>query len=502
MADIVINAQQKHKLKAFIKELKQYSAPHTELVTVYIPAGYDINKVIGQLSEEQGTASNIKSTSTRKNVQGALERMIQHLRLYKQTPAHGLAAFSGNVAAREGQQDVRVWSIEPPIPINMRTYRCDKQFVLDVLDEMMEEKSIYGLVVIDRRDAHLALLKGKSIIPLTKTHSHVPGKFKAGGQCLLPDTLIETNSSTPLHEIKVGDSVQSYNFATGIIEHSEVTDVWLTQKSELFEILTEDGATITASKDHLIFVQEGETKYAEELSPNDLLLKVKNGKVTTTKIKTINKIKRMTDLIDISVKNQNFIANGIIVHNSAQRFERLIEGAAKDHYRKVAEYMKEQFLGMKDLKGIILGGPGPTKYNFLDQSQLTTELKKKIIAIKDLSYTEEFGLQELVDKSQDVLAQEEIATEKKLMNDFFLALAKTQHKVAYGKKDVEKAIDLGAVDVLLLSESLDDAVIDELTEKAGKFGSSVALISTATREGAQLRDLGGVAAMLRFEVHN
>ena len=368
MADIVINAQQKHKLKAFIKELKQYSAPHTELVTVYIPSGYDINKVIGQLSEEQGTASNIKSTSTRKNVQGALERMIQHLRLYKQTPSHGLAAFSGNVAAREGQQDVRVWSIEPPIPINMRTYRCDKQFVLDVLEEMMEEKSIYGLVVIDRRDAHLALLKGKMIIPLTKTHSHVPGKFKAGGQ-------------------------------------------------------------------------------------------------------------------------------------SAQRFERLIEGAAKDHYRKVAEYMKEQFLGMKNLKGIILGGPGPTKYDFLEQGQLTTELKKKILAIKDLGYTEEFGLQELVDKSQDVLAQEEIATEKKIMDAFFLTLAKTQHKVAYGRKDVEKAIGLGAVDTLLLSESLDDAVIDDLTEKAGKFGGSVALISTATREGVQLRDLGGVAALLRFEVH-
>src|SRR3989344_8761651 len=175
MADIVINAQQKHKLKAFIKELKQYSAPHTELVTVYIPSGYDINKVIGQLSEEQGTASNIKSTSTRKNVQGALERMIQHLRLYQRTPPNGLAIFAGNIAAGEGKQDFRSWSIEPPIPLNTRIYRCDKFFVTDILEDMMTEHNVYGLVVLDKRDATIALLRGKTIIPLQKTHSEVPG---------------------------------------------------------------------------------------------------------------------------------------------------------------------------------------------------------------------------------------------------------------------------------------------------------------------------------------
>ena len=37
------------------------------------------------LSDEQGTATNIKSTSTRKNVIDALERMIQHLKLYERS---------------------------------------------------------------------------------------------------------------------------------------------------------------------------------------------------------------------------------------------------------------------------------------------------------------------------------------------------------------------------------------------------------------------------------
>ena len=167
---MTIDSAQRHKLRQFVQELKQYRANHTELVTVYIPAGYDLNKIIGHLSEEAGTASNIKSTSTRKNVQAALEKMIQHLRLYKQTPTNGLLVFSGNISAREGQQDVRVWSLEPPIPLPMRTYRCDKTFQLDFLEDLMLEKTLYGLVVIDRRDANIAFLRGKTIVPLLKTH--------------------------------------------------------------------------------------------------------------------------------------------------------------------------------------------------------------------------------------------------------------------------------------------------------------------------------------------
>ncbi|HLC74413.1 MAG TPA: peptide chain release factor aRF-1 [Candidatus Nanoarchaeia archaeon] len=362
-----LTTQQKYKLKQFVNELKQYRANHTELVTVYIPAGYELVKIIQHLAEEQGTASNIKSTSTRKNVQSALERMIQHLRLYKHTPQNGLCAFSGNIAAREGQQDVRVWSIEPPIPVQMRTYRCDKTFVLDILEDMMQDKTVYGLIVIDRRDANIALLKGKTIIPLVKTHSQVPGKFKAGGQ-------------------------------------------------------------------------------------------------------------------------------------SAMRFHRIIEDAAKEHYRKVAEYVKEQFLSMKDLKGILVGGPGPTKHDFVELGQLTNELKKKIIAVKDLSYTDDFGLRELVEKCSDVLADEEITREKKIMDNFLQTLAKNPGKVTYGKDEVLRAVQMGAVDVLILSESLDDKTIDMFTAEAEKMKSTVQMISTAASEGVQLKELGGVAAMLRYEI--
>lgn len=361
-----LTEKQKHDLKKFIKELEEYRGRHTELVSVYVPAGYQLVKIIQHLQQEQGTAKNIKSTATRNNVIDALEKMVQHLRVVDKTPQNGLAAFAGNVAAREGQQDYLVKSIEPPVPLNMRDYRCDKEFRLDILRDMLNETEIYGLVVMDRRDARIGILKGKSIINLVKTHSEVPGKFRAGGQ-------------------------------------------------------------------------------------------------------------------------------------SAQRFARQREGAARDHYNKVGEYMKEQFLTMEGLKGILVGGPGPTKYDFVDGNHITNEVKKKIIGIKDLSYTDEYGLIELVEKSEDVLANEEVMKEKKIMAKFFDLLAKRPSMVAYGIKEVRDKVGLGVADTVLISEAMEENVIEEIEELAKQFSTQVQIISVETREGVQLKDIGRICAILRYE---
>ena len=75
-----LTATEKFHLKHFLKELAGYKGRHTEFVSVYVPAGYDLNAIINHLQIEQGTAGNIKSKQTRTNVQDALERMIQYLK--------------------------------------------------------------------------------------------------------------------------------------------------------------------------------------------------------------------------------------------------------------------------------------------------------------------------------------------------------------------------------------------------------------------------------------
>src|SRR3989344_7244046 len=204
---------------------------------------------------------------------------------------------------------------------------------------------------------------------------------------------------------------------------------------------------------------------------------------------------------DISVKNQNFIANCVIVHNSQQRYARIREIAAKEFHGKIAEIANKEFLEMKNLKGIIIGGPGPTKETFLNENLLNNELKRKVLAVKDLSYTGDFGLKELVEKSNDVLSEQASIKEKELLDKFFTLLAKEPKKVVYGKEKTMRALEMSAVDIVIISDDMDDIFIDEVEEKAVTFGTQVEIVSSETELGNQLKELGGIAGILRFEVY-
>lgn len=163
--------------------------------------------------------------------------------------------------------------------------------------------------------------------------------------------------------------------------------------------------------------------------------------------------------------------------------------------------MTEQFLPFgNELKGIIIGGPGVTINDFMNKDFITGDLKKKILGTKDLSYTGDFGLQELLEKSEDLLAEEEITREKKIVHRFLQELRDNYKKVTYGEKATIKALEMNAVDILLLSEAIEDDKIIELSEKAEAEGGVIHIISVETREGQQLKDLGGIAAILRFEI--
>jgi len=356
---------QKYELEELVKELEGYRGRHTELVTVYLPSGANISQTVRQIESEAGTATNIKSKNTRKAVLDSLERILRHLKLIAQTPKNGLAVFCGNISEVEGQENVKIWSIEPPKPMKVKLYRCDQIFVLDPLKEMLETDEVYGLLVIDRKEATIGILEGKSIKSLQHMTSGVPSKVRAGGQ-------------------------------------------------------------------------------------------------------------------------------------SAMRFHRITEGLAKEFFRRVSETMKELFFENKKLKGILIGGPIPTKEEFVETGNLVTALKDKIIAIKDQGDTDSSGLKELVDSCQDVLAEQEIIKQKKILDDFFRALAKEPEKVCYGEKEVKQRLEEGMVKILVLSKSLKKDKLQELEKLAEKTSVEVHIISNETTEGLQFDNIGGVGGILRF----
>ncbi|HDK42258.1 MAG TPA: hypothetical protein ENG87_02680, partial [Candidatus Pacearchaeota archaeon] len=412
----------KFELEEIVEKLEGYKGRATELITVYIPAGQNIHTVSNQLEAEKSTAKNIKSTATKKNVTNALDKITRYLKDYKKTPENGLAVFCGNISRIEGQDDLQLWDIEPPMPLKIRMYRCDKEFVLEPLKELLEIKEIYGLLVMDRKEATIGMLEGKRIETIHKMTSGIPSKVRAGGQCLSPDTIVFEKNKGPiiLKEVEEKDNIRIYDLDSKKIIFGTVKKKWNVIKNKLYEILPVNVGNILGSEDHSFFVieQDGAVveKTAKELSLNDNLL-YQDG--SSSSIIKINVKEGKFDLIDLEVEGGNFIANEHVVHNSSQRFHRITEGLTRDFYKRIAGQMKEVFFENKKLKGILVGGPIPTKDEFIDEQYMVTKLREKIIGRIDIGGSDESGLKELVHKSQEILADQEIIHEKKLLERFF-----------------------------------------------------------------------------------
>lgn len=358
-----------YELESVLEVLEKIRGRHTELISVYIPAGYDVNSVQRQLEGEKSTAKNIKSTQTRKNVIEALEKIIRYLKGLKRTPENGLALFSGNVSQVEGQDDLKIWDIEPHEPLKTRLYRCDKEFVLEPLKEILAVDEIYGLLVMDRKEATIGVLIGKRVEVIQKMTSGIPSKVRAGGQ-------------------------------------------------------------------------------------------------------------------------------------SSQRFHRITEGLTKEFYKRISDEIKKCFYEDKRLKGILVGGPIPTKDEFLDNEYLPTLLQGKVIGRVDLGDTSESGLYELVEKSNEILANQEITKEKSLLDRFFKTLGETPYLAKYDLVDIKKALEYGAVDTLIISKKADKDIAKEFRQMAENTSSKVEMVSDETEEAEQFFNITkkGFGVILRYRI--
>lgn len=405
------------RLKKTLNTLATKEGRGTELVSVYVPPGKQISDVLNMLRDEYGTASNIKSTTTRKNVMDAIVKVQQRLKLFREPPEKGLVIFCGAIPQNgPGSERIETYVIDPPEPINIYLYRCDARFHTEYLQEMLREKETYGILLIDASDATLATLQGRRLEIVRRLTSGVPGKTRAGGQ-------------------------------------------------------------------------------------------------------------------------------------SARRYERLREMRLQEYFTRVGQHVDEAFLPIENLRGLILGGPGPTKYDFEKGDYLNYTLKDKIIDVIDTSYVEEQGVKEIVDKAPEIMRKIRYIEEKKLMQQFLYEIGHDTGLVTYGEEDVRRALESGAVRTLLLSDELDIArvtlkcnacgyqeqrtfksqmlsslqqdlsgkscpkckapalgvaetqdLVDNLAQLAEYTNAEVEIISGETEEGQMLKNsFGGIAAILRFK---
>jgi peptide chain release factor subunit 1 len=234
---------------------------------------------------------------------------------------------------------------------------------------------------------------------------------------------------------------------------------------------------------------------------------------------------------------------------SARRFERIREQAMNDYFRRVGAHAHELLGDVSGLKGLIIGGPGPTKFDFVEGDYLNYMLKEKILATIDTSYVGEKGVDEVVSKSLEILRGVRYSEEKQLVQKFLYEIGHETGLGVYGETQVRKYLNGGVVDLLLVSEKMnilhvyakckncgavEDSLIpqaslvkleqdlltatckkcnaaamyveetkdlvDELIDLAEKQNAKVEVISTETDEGVMLKDsFGGIAAILRYK---
>jgi peptide subunit release factor 1 (eRF1) len=743
-------------LKKKVKSIKEYKGQGTQLISLYLPPDADRSSVTKQLTDEMSQSSNIKSAQTRKNVQAALKRIINYLKQIDfKLPETGLVLFSGDVSTNPSKSDVILLAIVPPVRLTTKLYWCDSSFHIDPLEDMAQTDDVYGIIVMDKREATVAILRGKlKEIVFTET-SNVPGKTKAGGQCLKDAFVSLSNGDLiDINDVFEKTNISSMDFKKNKLVDSKILKKWQVSKNKTYVIKTKaPGIEIKASEDHIFFVLTldglvektskqltkddyllfpeklfyknknwsfNTRKYISKLnkpsikipskldsifsqflgyllgdgsiekdrvtffesrkevilkyktifdkyfnvnsslifrdsknyyqlrvtstalvrlikeefkeiknakdslipskiltSPNKILAsflkglydaegyintsrksidiginnkklaqqlqiallrfsiigslqeydnrqnpytnnhrfvisisdkesleyfnkeinftslekqnKIKNilklktkmsfsrtlpvygrkvrevienhsynleifPKVSSffnnnrmmskacfkssildyvkdksllkelikfynlpyfcTKINSISIEKKKTLMTDISVVNKSFIANSLIVHNSAHRFERLRDKYEEEFYKRIGEKVNTAFVGLANLKGIIVGGPGLTKQEFLEIGDLDHRLKDKILGSVDTSYTDESGIKEVLDKSGDLLKETGLIQERKMVNRFFEDLAK--HSLAvYGFKDVVDALSIGKASTVLVSEGLE-----------------------------------------------
>lgn len=401
------------KVKKLIKSLEQARGNGTSMISLVIPPKGQIALYQKMLTDEYGTASNIKSRVNRLSVLSAITSTQQKLKLYNRVPPNGLVLYCGDIITEEGKEKKVTFDIEPYKPINTSLYLCDNKFHTEVLSELLEADDKFGFIVMDGQGTLFGLLSGNTRTVLHKFTVDLPKKHGRGGQ-------------------------------------------------------------------------------------------------------------------------------------SAVRFARLREEKRHNYVRKVSEVAVQNFITNDkiNVKGLILAGSADFKTDLAKSEMFDQRLASKVIKIVDISYGGENGFNQAIELSAETLANVKFVQEKKLLTDYFDEISRDTGKFCYGIEDTLKALDLGAVETLIVFENLEtiryvykDAenkevvkfaqpekedntlaidkatgqemdtvdeqpLIEWLAENYKNYGATLEFITDKSSEGAQfVTGFGGLGAILRYKVN-
>ncbi|KAI5987534.1 peptide chain release factor eRF1/aRF1 [Pisolithus albus] len=173
------------KVKKLIKSLDSARGAGTSMISLIIPPKDQVSRAVAMLTQEYGTASNIKSRVNRLSVLSAITSTQQRLKLYTRVPPNGLVLFVGTILTDEGKEKKVSFDFEPHKPINTSLYLCDNKFHTEALSELLESDQRFGFIVMDGNGTLFGTLAGNTREVIHKFTVDLPKKHGRGGQSAL-----------------------------------------------------------------------------------------------------------------------------------------------------------------------------------------------------------------------------------------------------------------------------------------------------------------------------
>jgi peptide chain release factor subunit 1 len=234
---------------------------------------------------------------------------------------------------------------------------------------------------------------------------------------------------------------------------------------------------------------------------------------------------------------------------SALRFARLREEKRHNYVRKVAELAVQNFITADkvNVAGIVLAGSADFKNDLNGSDLFDPRLQTKVIKVVDVSYGGENGFNQAIELSSETLGNVKFIQEKKLIGKYFEEISQDSGRVCYGIEDTLKALELGAVETLIVFENLEitrwvlkdsngntvilhtnkqsessnreqfmdketgqemestpetGSFLEWIAEKYKDFGATLEFVSDRSSEGNQfVKGFGGIGGILRYKVN-
>lgn len=157
-----------------IQQLNDIRGEGTTLVSLLLPADYNISQAKQLLVEEMSESQNIKNKNTRKKVQAALKKAQSQVRELGEIPENGAAIYT--------KHDKAVTHI-PEKPLNQKLYRCDNKFHTEPVLNLERDDTRYGIIQADREKYRVGMAdKQGNTTRLREEASGIPSKHSKGGQ--------------------------------------------------------------------------------------------------------------------------------------------------------------------------------------------------------------------------------------------------------------------------------------------------------------------------------